>query len=253
MFEWDMKKRVFAYAIACFMVIGACIFTLVYQPSSKTDEIYKSAMEDFKEGNYQNAYYLFSKITLFSNLKPIAIYHRGECARMLGDEKSELKQYQLLFNNYPKHKLSLRARYLAGQKLIKSNPQLAKKYFEFIIHNAPDSDYAIASEYYIGIIMKNKYKNAKIFPVSKKDDIQNHFRHYLKQAPSGVLALDVINNWLDLSAEISEDDYLLMANSCYLFGEYKKAQYLLQKVGLTEGWALDVKNSFALKNYSRAK
>ena len=82
---------------------------------------------------------------------------------MLGDDKSELKQYQLLFNNYPKHKLSLRTRYLAGQKLVKSNPQLAKKYFEFIIHNAPDSDYAIASEYYIGVIMKNKYKDAKIF------------------------------------------------------------------------------------------
>ncbi len=248
-----MKKRVIAGAIAAILVIGVVVFALVYQPPSKTDEIYKSAMQDFKDGNYQNAYYLFSKITFFSNLKPIAIYHSGECAKMLGDDKSELKQYQLLFNNYPKHKLSLRTRYLAGQKLVKSNPQLAKKYFEFIIHNAPDSDYAIASEYYIGVIMKNKYKDAKIFPTSKKDDIQNYFRHYLKQAPSGVLALDVINNWLDLSAEISKDDYLLMANSCYLFGDYEMAQQLLQKVDLTEGWALDVKNSFALKDYSRAK
>ena len=253
MFEWDMKKRVMAGAAAGIIFIGGGLFAAFYQTPSKTDEIYKAAMQDFKEGDYQNAYYLFSKITLFSNLKPVAIYHRGECAKMLGDDKSELKQYQLLFNNYPKHKLSLRTRYLAGQKLLKDRPQLAKKYFEFIIHNAPDSDYAIASEYYLGLIMKDKYKNSRIFPASKKDDIQNHFRHYLKQAPTGVLALDVINNWLELGDDISKDDYLLMANSCYLFGEYEKARELLAKVDITESWALDVKNSFALKNYQRAK
>ena len=90
---------------------------------SKTDEIYSAALEDFSKGNYQNAYYLFSKVTLFSNLKPVAIYHRAECARMLGDDKSEIKQYQLLFNNYPKHKLSIRSRYLAGQKIIETKPK----------------------------------------------------------------------------------------------------------------------------------
>ena len=248
-----MKKRVMAGVIAGIILVSAGIFASVYQPAEKTDEIYKAAMQDFKDGNYQNAYYLFSKITLFSNLKPVAIYHRGECAKMLGDDKSELKQYQLLFNNYPKHKLSLRTRYLAGQKLVKDRPQLAKKYFEYIIHNAPDSDYAIASEYYLGVIMKDRYKNAKIFPTSKKDDIQNHFRHYLKQASTGVLAPDVINNWLELGIDISKDDYLMMANSCYLFGEYEKTRELLNKVDITEGWALDVKNSFAMKNYQRAK
>ena len=248
-----MKKRVIAGVLAVFVVLGTGTCLLLYQLPAKTNDIYKHAMRDFKEGDYQNAYYLFSKISLFSNLKPIAIYHRAECAKMLGDDKSELKHYQLLFNNYPKHKLSLRTRYLAGQKLVKDRPQLAKKYFEYIIHNAPDSDYAIASEYYLGVIMKNKYQNASIFPSSKKDDIQNHFRHYLKKAPSGVLALDVINNWLELSDEISKDDYLAMANSCYLFGEYEKARELLAKVDITEGWALDVKNSFAMKNYQRAK
>ena len=122
-----MKKRVIAGVLVLFFAAGAGIFVAVYQSPSKTDEIYRAALEDFKDGNYQNAYYLFSKVTLFSNLKPIAIYHRGECAKMLGDDKSELKQYQLLFNNYPGHKLSLRTRYLAGQKLVKERPQLAKK------------------------------------------------------------------------------------------------------------------------------
>ena len=248
-----MKKRVIAGIVAGIVLVSAGTFAAVYQPPHKTDEIYKAAMQDFKDGNYQNAYYLFSKISLFSNLKPIAIYHRGECAKMLGDDKSELRQYQILFNNYPKHKLSIRTRYLAGQKLVKDKPQLAKKYFEYIIHNAPESDYAIASEYYLGLILKNKYRNAKIFPTSVKDDIQNCFRHYLKSAPSGVLALNVVDNWLEIPGDISKDDYLLMANSLYIYGEYEKAEELIKKVDLTESWALDVKNSFAMKNFQRAK
>ena len=253
MFEWDLRKRVIAGAIAFGVLSTGLCFALVYQSPAKTDEIYSAALKDFEDGDYQNAYYLFSKIGLFSNLKPISIYHRAECARMLDDDKSELKQYQLLFNNYPKHKLSIRSRYLAGQKLVKDRPQLAKKYFEYIIHNAPDTDYAIASDYYLGVILKNKYENAKIFPQSVKDDMQNHFRHYIEKAPSGKLALNAVNDWLSIDADISKDDSLLMAKTCYLFGEYEKARELLNKTDVSEAWALDVKNSYALKNYSRAK
>ena len=253
MFEWDLRKRVIAGAIAFGVLSTGLLIALVYQSPSKTDEIYSAALKDFEDGDYQNAYYLFSKIGLFSNLKPISIYHRAECARMLDDDKSELKQYQLLFNNYPKHKLSIRSRYLAGQKLIKDRPQLAKKYFEYIIHNAPDTDYAIASDYYLGVILKNKYDNAKIFPQSVKDDVQNHFRHYIEKAPSGKLALNAVNDWLSIDTEIAKDDYLHMAKTCYIFGEYEKARELLHKTDISESWTLDVKNSYALKNFPRAK
>ena len=252
MIERDLKKRVLA-AVAVILLVGGVSFAALYQSPERTDEIYTAALDDFSKGNYQNAYYLFSKITLFSNLKPIAIYHRAECAKMLEDDKSELKQYQFLFNNYPKHKLSIRSRYLAGQKLVETKPNLAKKYFEYVIHNAPDTDYAIASDYYLGLILKNKYAGAKIVPQSVKDDIQNHFRHYLEKAPSGKLAMNAVNEWLDVSDDILKDDYLLMARTCFLFEEYEKAREILHKTDVTENWALDVKVSNALKNYQRAK
>lgn len=253
MFDWDKKKRVIAGVSAGFILVVGLSFGIFYQPQAKTDKIFSSALEDFSNGDYQNAYYLFSKVTVFSKLKPIAIYHRAECAKMLGDNKSELKQYQILFNNYPKHKLSIRSRYLAGQKLVDEHPQLAKKYFENVIHTAPNSDYAIASEYYLGVILENKYKNEKIIPTSVKDDVQNHFRHYLTKAPSGRLALNAVNHWLEFADNINKDDYLLMANSCYLFEDYAKTQELLQKADMNENWTLDVKNSYAMKNYPRAK
>lgn len=254
MFYWDLKKKVIAGAVSLGLIFSAGFyFSVIYQSPERTDEIYSAALEDFNKGDYQNAYYLFSKITMFSNLKPIAIYHRAECAKMLGDDKSEIKQYEILFNNYPKHKLSIRSRYLAGQKLVETKPHVAKKYFENIIHNFPDTDYALASEYYLGILLENKYKDNQIVPVSVKDDVQNYFRHYLKKAPSGTHALNVVNHWLGFVQDISKDDYLLMANTCYLFGEYAKAKELIQKADINENWAMDVKISYALKDYKRAK
>lgn len=254
MFEWDLKKRVIAGALGVAILFSTGFFLgVVYQPASKTDKIYKSALEDFNNGDYQNAYYLFSKVTMFSNLKPVAIFHRAECAKMLGDDKSEIRQYEFLFNNYPKHVLSTKSRYLAGQKLVKEKPQVAQKYFEYIIKEAPNTDYAIASEYYLGVILKNKYKDEKIVPQSVKDDVQNYFRHYLKKAPSGRLALNAVNNWLDFVGFIAKDDYLLMANTCYLFGEYEKARELLKFTDIDENWVLNVKISNALKDYGMVK
>lgn len=239
-------------------IIGLCflagfLFAGFYQPETKTMKIYSLAMRDYANGDYQNSYYLFSKVGFLSRLKPFAIYHQAQCAAELGDKKSEMKQYQLLFNNYTKNRLSIRARYLAAQMLIDENPNQAKRYFEQIIKNHPNTDYAIASEYYLGLITLNKYKNEKIFPVSKKDDIEMAFRHYLEKAPQGRLALNAVNKWLSLDKEISKDDYLLMANTLYLFGDYNKTKELLTNTELKDSWALDVKNSYALKNYQRAK
>lgn len=251
MFEWDIKKRVIA-GFAVIVVISAGIL-FFYQSPSKVDEIYTSALNDYNKGNFQNSYYLFSKINFFSELKPVAIYHQAECAKQLNDDKSELKQYEFLFNNYPHHILSARARYYAAQKLVKDRPKLAKKYFEQVIKSSPHSDYAIASEYYLGVILKDKYKDEKIIPNSVKDDVQNHFRHYLKEAPAGKFAFSAVNDWLGFTNNISKDDYLLMANSCYMLGKYQKAADLLKKVDISEGWVLDVKTSYAAGNHKRAK
>ena len=249
MFIWD--KKILAGIAIVFISIFAVIFAALYQPEAKTERIYKAALNDFNNGKYQNSYYLFSKISVFSNLKPVAIYHRAECAKMLGDDKSELKQYEILFNNYPKHKLSLKAKYLAGQKLIDTKPDIATKYFENIMEQAPNTDYAIASEYFLGIIKKNKYKNT--ISSSKKDEIENCFRHYIKKAPSGKHALNAVNNWLEISNNIAKDDYLLMANTCYLFGENEKAKELLTKTDIHDSWALDAKVSYSLKDYTRTR
>ena len=254
MIEMSKKLKIITGSI----IVGVCfvigfLFAYVYQPVEKTMQIYSGALKDYANKDYQNSYYLFSRVSFLSNLKPYAIYHQALCAKELGDKKSEMKQYQLLFNNYPKNKISIRAKYSAAQMLVEDEPNQAKKYFEQIIKDFPNTDYAIASEYYLGLINLNKYRNSKIFPMSVKDDIEMSFRHYLERAPKGRLAINAVENWLTLDKEITKDDYLLMANSYYLVGDYENTKNLLANTDLKESWALDVKNSYALNNYSRAK
>lgn len=252
MFSWDMKKWVIFSSVAISLAFGAGFASfMLYQPQEKTEEIYRAALEDFKKGDYQNSYYLYSKVGYFSDLKPVAIYHRAECAKMLGDSKSEVKQYEFLFNNYPKHVLSLKSRYLAGQKLFKDKPQVAKKYFKYIIEKHPESDFAIASEYYLALILIEEAQGK--IPKNLEDNIQNKFRYYLTKAPAGRLAFNVVKSWLEFTDNISKEDYLLMANTAYIFGDYKLAEELLSKTELKNSWTLKIKNAKQLKDFNTIK
>ncbi len=256
MIEMEKKEKIIigsSFVVICFAL--GLFFTKVYQTPQKVDNIYKEALADYNKGDYSNAYYLFSKVTPFSDLKPAAIYHQAEAAKAVGDNASAIKKYQLVFNHYPKNPLALRAKYSAAQLLLDDNPKLAKKYFDQIIKEAPDSDFAIASEYYYGVLIVKYYTkdSETIFPLSKKQDAEEAFRHYLKKAPSGRLALNAIDNWLSLNKEIASDDYLLMAKSLYKFGEYPRVKELLAKTSMSESWALDAKNAYVMGNYPRAR
>ena len=111
-------------------LIAGFYFAKVYQPQSKTVRIYKQALKDYDNGNYSNSYYLFSRVSNMSNLKPFAIYRQAMCAKAVGDKKSELKSYQSLLQNYKYSSLAAEAKYQAGQLLLEENSTLAKKYFQ---------------------------------------------------------------------------------------------------------------------------
>lgn len=251
----DKKKIIIAVAAAGVIIAGTYLSAVVYQPPAKTGEIYKEALSDMSKENYSNAYYLFSKISFLSNLKPLAIYHQGECADRLEDKDAAIKQYKLMFKLYPRHALSVKSKYLAAQDLIEKNPKRAKKYFDEIIIRYPDTDYAIASEYYSGLLLMKSYTETEgaIFPMSEKDNVENHFRHYLKKAPSGRLALNVINSWLTLDKPIAKDDYMLMARTYYLFNDFANADKVLKNVDFKESWPLEVMNAEGMGNKARIK
>lgn len=250
----DMWKKSLHLFISTLLIcgLGIAVYVLFAQPPHKTDEIYSEALELYNNEDYSKSYSAFGQVIFTSPLKPPAIFHQGVCADKLGDLDAAVKQYKFFLLIFPNHTLSTRVKYNLAQDLIDKNPHQAKKYFESIIKSRPDTDYAIASEYYAGLLDLKKFQKEKIFPLSAKIDIENHFRHYLKKAPSGRLALNVISNWMSLDKNINKDDYLLMANSYYLFGDYKNAAEFAKKADLKNSWALDVKIAAASGNKSRA-
>lgn len=216
----------------------------------KSFDTYKQALSDYKEGKLQNSYYLFSKISFLSDLKPIAIYRQAKCAEDLRDYDAAIKQYQLLFSNYPNHRLSLRSKYNAARLLLDSRPDLAKKYFDSIIETNPETDYGIASGYFLGKIILN---SSDELSDSDKILVRNYYRTYLQKAPSGRWVQNILNTFSSSNLFLESEDYLLMAQSYYLLGDYKSAKEASFHVPLAKSWALEVKLAYKFGDYARVK
>ena len=154
MISWnEFKKHLLNVSCGILLLgIAGWIGAALCQPESKTEQIYSQGIESYNKEDFSNSYYQFSKVIFTSNLKPLAIYHQGVNAEKLEDYKSAIKQYKLFLLLYPKHVISIKVRYNLAKVLMKTDTPQAKKLFEYILNNFPNSDYAIAGEYYLGLI-----------------------------------------------------------------------------------------------------
>ncbi len=199
---------------------------------------------------------MFSKIGYSSDLKPVAVYRQALCAKALGDKQSELKRYQQLFHNYPKNKLSVEAKYLAGQLVIDDNPDLALKYFKYVAKKTTDEDYKIASEYYIARIQASKIRYSgkkKMFSRSKTEKVEASFRNYLEKYPDGRLAVNVANNWKKFNQNMTSKDATLVARAYYYAEAYEPAGEMFKKTKIDDSWAVQVANAYQTRDYSSTK
>lgn len=255
MFVFKNKESIYIKIsiLVVFLLLGF-IFAKVYQPHSKTINIYTQALRDYDNGNFSNSYYLFSKVSYFSKLKPVAIYRQALCARALGDNKSELRRYQQLFNNYPSNKLSLEAKYLAGQLVIDDNPNLAFRYFKSVAKESKDEDYKVASEYYKAKISASKIRySSKIFSRSKIANVEKSFREYLQKYPDGRLAVNAANTWKKFNPNIKSQDAVLVARAYYYAQMYDEALAMLKQAQLKDSWAIQSVTLYSKHDYNKVK
>lgn len=244
-------NKVIIFVICLILGFG---FAKIYQPQWKTERLYKQALKDYQNENYQNSYYLFSKIGYMSSLKPMAIYRQAMCAKALGDKKSELKRYQQLFKHYSTNKLAPEAKYQAGQIIVDENPNLALKYFQSVSKSNIDDDYKIAADYYKARIAASKirYSN-KILSRAKVAGVEKSFRHYLQTVPDGRLAVSVAVNWKKFNPNIKSEDVIYLVRAYYLAGLYKDAMALVPKAKTDEVWALKASSLYKLYDYQNVK
>jgi len=249
------QKIVLIISIALILLAGLSIFTF-WTPEEKNAKTYAEALNQYDNSAFSEAYHGFSSISRFSKLKSAAIYRQALCANKLGDDKTELKKYKELIKHYPDSKFSMRARYLKAQLLYKSNNiKKARKEFKAILKKYPKTDYAIASEYFLGSIEADYVP--KINNPKKKARVANraahYFRAYLKEAPSGRLSINAIKKWSGLKTKLTNEENLLIAKSYQANQDYKNAQKYLNYTNISSSWPYFVKNTYALKDYSKVK
>ena len=254
--KYSFKKIILfsgAFVLLVLISIGTFFAFKFLGNPMRAESIYLQAMKDYENEDYSNAYFQFSKVSFLSDLKPYAIYKRAECAKMLGDAKSEMKQYHLLFNLYSDNVLALKAKYLYANDFVDSNPALAKKLLEELITESPDSDYGIGANYHLANLLIKKYPEEYISSEQAQAEISNYLRTYLSKAPTGRWALKALDLWQNSIEYISVEDKILIADILLRYNRVDEAIHLLENVKKEYAWASLVNAYIAKKEYKEAK
>lgn len=237
-----------------YIVTFLAVFTVGYfiynhtSSESRGVENYSVALEAYKASDYEKAYQEFGKVPSGSTLKSSALFRQARCATNMGKNELAIKKYNRIVKNGSKSSIAPISEYNMSNLMFESNDKDAKKHFQKIIKKYPNSDYAIASEYYLGRIeVSNPPKSEKRLAKSQEKAI-NHFKNYLEKAPDGRFALKSIEEILKLNKSLSNYDNLLIAKGYYANGEFEKSKTFLNKTTLAESWSDFAKNEYKLGN-----
>ena len=237
-----------------YIVVFLALFTIGYfvynhtSSESRGVENYSTALEDYKASDYEKAYQEFGKVPSGSTLKPSALFRQARCATNMGKNELAIKKYNRIVRNGSKSSIAPISEYNMANLMFDSNDKDAKKHFKKIIKKYPTSDYAIASEYYLGMIeISNQPKSPKRLAKSQEKAI-NYFKNYIERAPDGRFALKSIEEIIKLDKSLSSYDNLLIAKGYYANGEFEKSKKFLNKTTLAESWSDFAKNEYKLGN-----
>lgn len=250
------KQKIGLIIIAGLFIIFAGMNVSRLIPETQNYKVYSEALGKYNNNELSESYHLFGRVSRFSKLKPAAIYRQALCAEKLSDTKTELKKYKEVIKYYPSSVLSLRSKYQRAQRYYEGkNYKKAKKEFKNILDRYPNSDYAAASQYYLGSIeaekiprIKSKKKKAKAQKIAVK-----YFKAYLKAAPTGRFARYCIAKWLELGTKLNNEDNLLIAKVYQENQDYKNAQKYLKFTNLSVSWPYFVQTAYSMKDYSKVK
>lgn len=251
------KKIVLITTIIISVILVAFInIPKIWSPEEKNSKVYTKALEEYNNNSFQEAYYTFSRISRSSKLKSAAIYRQALCGEKLGDEKTAVKKYKEVIKHYPNSIIAIRAKYLLARSLYSTkNYKKAKKEFLKILKKYPKTDYAIAAQYYLGSIEADSIPNIKNKKKKQRtlNKASHYFRSYLKEAPSGRLALNSIEKWTSINKKLTNEDNLVIAKAYNENEKFNEAQKYLKYTNINVSWPYFVKNAYALKDKSKIK
>lgn len=212
------------------VLLFACIiFALTYNDmlSFNNPKNYKTAVRQYQEKDYSNAYYNFGKVKSISPLYSAALFKQALCAERLLDYKSAMKCNKKIVDKFPKSIFAQKARYnLAKDYYYLKDFEASKKEFENVQKHGLVEDYAIAADYYLGLISKETDKNeAKV-----------HFLKYIANSQTGTYSLYAANELLFLDELTTAYEKFFIARTYYEHGKYKEAREMFEGADINRSW-----------------
>lgn len=194
--------------------------------SEKDLKAYNQGLQYVIQGDFENAYFNFSNVSKTSGIYEIALLRQAMSADKLNDFQTAAKKYRMFIEKYPESVFIEKAYYSLAQNSFKEKDyNRAEKTFNDIRKLFKDSDYAKASDYYLGLIQKEKIKendNEKEI-LQKKLKAKALFVQYLATTPDGRFATDCINEIAALGLPITPYEYFLIGQTCFKTGQYQRA------------------------------
>ena len=242
-----------------YLVIFLSIIVIAYfaynniSSESRGIEAYQSALKYYKDFDYEKAYKEFGKVPSGSTLKHSALFRQARSATNLGKKELAVKKYNKIVHSNSKSSIVPISEYNMANLLLDIDDSKAKKHFKNIIKKHPTSDYAIASEYFLGLIaIDNLPENPKKLKKAKEQALIN-FKTYIQKAPGGRYSIKSIDEIMKLGLPLKNYDNLLIAKSYYANGDYEQVQSFLNKTTLAESWTDFAKNEYQLGNIDKTR
>lgn len=259
------NKKLIIYSIIG-LVLGLLLLFVPKQvkltSQSESYRLYKIALELHKEGDFQNAYYNFSKVGKNSKLYNFALYRQALAAKELKDYKSAVKKFKK-YIEVEKDPMFVPVGYWELGEIYRSenfqgkNTRRASKYFKKLQKKYPKSDFAAAANFRLGQILvlqnENKQRDNKLV-AEKLKWAQAYFIKYLDNAPTGRFSLDAIDKIADIGANgLNADERVILANAMYENGKYDDSIKILNSIINEKKWYLLGKNYVKTKKIDYAK
>ena len=229
------------------VTVGYFVYSNI-SAGSKGYENYSEALKAYKENNYEQAYVEFGKVSYKSNLKEAALFRQARCATALDKKELAIKKYKKIIHNGSRTSIVPISEYNMAVLMYELKDKSAKRQFKRIIKKYPMSDYAIASNYYLGLITVEKLPSSPKHQAKAKNQAFTYFKNYIEKSPDGRFGINSINEIKKLEVPLTNYDNLLIAKAYYQNGEYEKAKEYLNKTTISESWADFARNEYKLGN-----
>ncbi|MBO5739221.1 transglycosylase SLT domain-containing protein [bacterium] len=248
------RKKYDLYVVIILLILTITYFAYNHISSESRGIVaYQKALKSYKDFDYEKAYYEFSKVPSGSTLKEPALFRQARCATNLGKKELAVRKYNRILHSKTKSSIVPISEYNMAILLLDLKDDDAQKHFKNIIKKHPTSDYAIASEYYLGLIEIDKLPTKESKLVKAKNRTLVRFKTYVQKAPDGRFAIKSIDEIIKLGLPLNNYDNLLIAKAYYAHGEYEKSKEFLNRTTLAESWTDFVKTEFKLKNFDKVK